>query len=947
MVKNEQPRNINSTIRTTPSAPIPPPPPRPQPPPPPPTQLITPMFSTAVLSHRLIDPNAIDITSLKGQFAWEKVPQSDTYVPVIFRGDTKYFCVRMLRKILPEYPEDIIRRAYQYQYRKTIDLYSVTACEVELLNRINSQHSRWAFSRQPFTALDEIVRVSDFIPFYEYLRHGTKSTSAVSNVTVHTLRQLLPQPQQTVQRASENVINMPAIIQRQITIPQPIPAQIQSYTPPTNFTRETISSTSRPIAPTHNVRQSKSIGNPYAVLLPSRLPQQIPLQIQSSVPSSINNTMAKASDRVLSTTSNVTPVSVLSSVNSSSTSLSPAVLSSINNSPPASTSPVVPQPSTTSMATNINRKPSTASIPSSLSINGNRKPSTSSISPSPSSSSSTTTTNSLSSLSKASSLHCGWLQINKLYTPYISTSAKNHLYKLPVSLLTFYDLLKVPSAETNDSPNEPLLPFEQTNASPQELELINELCIKQHIRPFGTDTKLIELSTFYQYTAANILFVKELPNEEPKSSICKEWASIVQTNGGICLLRNISTLQEQTVPFIGNNLLKNFILSTHCLSTASVSKPTSSELEFLQLILFFSNMSINLRNAQLIDIESVRKEYNVDLILLFNDKFPLNVLNYQQGGSRSNSSQGSVKSTNPTAPTNTIAESTPPPSPPSPPTNQPQSTSTSQLPLTPTTNRFHKTIEFHGHTLTAYICSGLGANTQRECVSIRSLCNILCPNSTSPDKLEVKMLPLLRSKNINRFRPQNQQPLGVTRLIDIQDAEKHWTYIEQEMHSIFNDNEKTNIQTNTSPISNENSKASTVVVAERVENDEQPLLEPSIEINKGEKRSLEEPLDEEDIPVLERLNKRVRFAEKENNEQINETLKTSTCSVSNGKTKTDDKLSPKKRTIKITKRNTKKRLLPSSRTNRQTRAKWVKKYNIEDCCIQLIQYDPVYDTEKD
>ncbi|CAF4309570.1 unnamed protein product, partial [Adineta steineri] len=392
----------------------------------------------------------------------------------------------------------------------------------------------------------------------------------------------------------------------------------------------------------------------------------------------------------LSTTSNVTPVSVLSSVNSSSTSLSPAVLSSINNSPPASTSPVIPQPSTTSMTTNINRKPSTASIPPSLSINGNRKPSTSSISPSPSSSSSTTTTNSLSSLSKASSLHCGWLQINKLYTPYISTSAKNHLYKLPVSLLTFYDLLKVPSAETNDSPNEPLLPFEQTNASPQELELINELCIKQHIRPFGTDTKLIELSTFYQYTAANILFVKELPNEEPKSSICKEWASIVQTNGGICLLRNISTLQEQTVPFIGNNLLKNFILSTHCLSTASVSKPTSSELEFLQLILFFSNMSINLRNAQLIDIESVRKEYNVDLILLFNDKFPLNVLNYQQGGTRSISSQGSVKSTNPTAPTNTIAESTPPPSPPSPPTNQPQSTSTSQLPLTPTTNRFHK-----------------------------------------------------------------------------------------------------------------------------------------------------------------------------------------------------------------------------------------------------------------
>jgi len=131
-----------------------------------------------------------------------------------------------------------------------------------------------------------------------------------------------------------------------------------------------------------------------------------------------------------------------------------------------------------------------------------------------------------------------------------------------------------------------------------------------------------------------MIFVKELPLNEPKASICKDWASIVQITGGICRLRNITTLHEQTVPFIGNNLLKNFILSSQCLLTASLSKPTPAELEFLQLILFFSNMSINLRNAQLIDIESVRKEYNVDLILLFNDKFPLNVLNYQEQGTK-------------------------------------------------------------------------------------------------------------------------------------------------------------------------------------------------------------------------------------------------------------------------------------------------------------------------
>jgi hypothetical protein len=78
MIKNEQSRNINQPTRTAPSVP---------------TVLITqplppaPMFqiTSGILSHRVIDSNAIDITSLKGQFAWEKIPLSDTYMPVIFR----------------------------------------------------------------------------------------------------------------------------------------------------------------------------------------------------------------------------------------------------------------------------------------------------------------------------------------------------------------------------------------------------------------------------------------------------------------------------------------------------------------------------------------------------------------------------------------------------------------------------------------------------------------------------------------------------------------------------------------------------------------------------------------------------------------------------------------------------------------------------------------------
>jgi hypothetical protein len=86
--------------------------------------------------------------------------------------------------------------------------------------------------------------------------------------------------------------------------------------------------------------------------------------------------------------------------------------------------------------------------------------------------------------------------------------------------------------------------------------------------------------------------------------------------------------------------------------------------------------------------------------------------------------------------------------------------------------------------MTAYICSGLGSNAQRECISIKELCNMLYPNSSIIDKLESKMLRLLRSKNINRFRPQNQQSMSFTRLIDVKDVEKHWDFIEQGMHSL-------------------------------------------------------------------------------------------------------------------------------------------------------------------
>ncbi|CAF1577379.1 unnamed protein product [Adineta ricciae] len=924
--------------------------------------------STGLLTQRTIDPNAIDITSLKGQFAWEKIPQCDTYMPVIFRGDTKYFCVRMLRKILPEFPEDVLRRSYQYHYRKPIDIYSVTACEVDLLNRINSHHSRWTYSRQPFTALDEIVRVTDFLPFYEHLR-GLKSSSGI-NQPVQALRQILPQSraQPNLQRSSESTIGRSAVTQRQSTAPQASHTQIQPYALSTN---------SRPTVSASNGRQPKSFGNPYAVVLPSRAlqpPMPLSTHLQQSTPVLMNNMINCANTVPPSNVSFVsntmlTPMVPSTNIPSSSpttTSTSPNLPSSIHYSPSSSSSPILPSTAPTVPVT-TNRKLSTSSSTAPLPPPQPPTPS-STTSSSSSSSSSTTITSNTSSSTKLNRLHCGWLQVNKLYTPYISTSATNHhLYKLPVSLLTFYDLLKLPSTETIDPTNESLLPHEQTTATSQELELINELCAKQNIKPFDIDTKLIQLSAFYRYTTANMIFVKELPLEEPKASICKDWSSIVQINGGICRLRHIKTLHEQTVPFIGSNLLKNFLLSPHCLSNASLTKPTSSESEFLQLILFFSNLSMSLLNCQLIDIESVKKEYNVDLILLFNDKFPVNVLNYQQG-SRLNTTSGTIIPTTPTAPTNTIAESTPPPSPPSSPTNQPQSNGMSQLQLTASTaaaaqNRYHKTIQFRGHTLTAFVCSGIGPNTQRECVSIRSLCNILYPDSPTLEKLEMKMLRLLRSKNINRFRPQNQSSLGFTRLIDVKDAEKHWDYLEQEMRTVLNgkltlasdtavqnclviDNQQTNNHSSPSTVTNDDANPNTE--SERVESSEPVSTK---EANKGEKRPLEETLDEEDIPVLERINKRVRFAAEENHNTVTDNTRDTTCSLINGERKSDDHSTDKpteKRPIKIIlPKMIKKRALPSNRINRNTRATWTKRYNIEDFCILLDKCDPELIPERD
>jgi hypothetical protein len=161
-----------------------------------------------------------------------------------FSGTTKYFCVKMLHKLLPDYPEDVIRRSSYYQYRKPVDSYIPTLNELDLLNRINAHHARWAYSRQSFTATDELVRVSDFLPFYEYLRLVFKTPPIPRSTSSASLRPILPQPQQS----PDFVVNTSNTARRNSTVSVATTSiQIQPYAT-SELPRENIPTVPRPIA---------------------------------------------------------------------------------------------------------------------------------------------------------------------------------------------------------------------------------------------------------------------------------------------------------------------------------------------------------------------------------------------------------------------------------------------------------------------------------------------------------------------------------------------------------------------------------------------------------------------------------------------------------------------------------------------------------------------------
>jgi hypothetical protein len=212
-----------------------------------------------------------------------KIPSN---ILISFSGTTKYFCVKMLHKLLPEYPEDFIRRSSSYQYRKPIDLYVATSNELDLLNKINTHHCHWEYSRERFTTTDELVRALDFLPFYEHLRLFVKVPPAGRTTSTNSLRPPLPQSQQAMQRPLDFVVQMPntghASIQAQAILTSQLPRTDSIAVPrPIAPTSTTVM---RPVNPlTYDIQ-------PLATARQSLQQQLASLPIQQSIPTSLNNT---------------------------------------------------------------------------------------------------------------------------------------------------------------------------------------------------------------------------------------------------------------------------------------------------------------------------------------------------------------------------------------------------------------------------------------------------------------------------------------------------------------------------------------------------------------------------------------------------------------------------------------------------------------------------------
>lgn len=121
----------------------------------------------------------------------------------------------MLVKLLPDDPENIIRRAQLSSYGKKVNLYRATPIEVELLNRINTHHSHWTYAQQPFNGLTDLVSVSEFLPLLDHVRSYSKSQSVPRNAKANVSQPISSQAEEMTRPSADMMSNMISTPRRQ------------------------------------------------------------------------------------------------------------------------------------------------------------------------------------------------------------------------------------------------------------------------------------------------------------------------------------------------------------------------------------------------------------------------------------------------------------------------------------------------------------------------------------------------------------------------------------------------------------------------------------------------------------------------------------------------------------------------------------------------------------
>ena len=200
------------------------------------------------------------------------------YLPLIFflinrafRGDTKYFCVRILDQlVLCNYPADFPDEVKQFG---ALLSQPCDKCDVVTLNEINSFHVNYLYGRVPFQDTDNLVKYDDFMKFYSLLKSCSNKNRQQMNSSSTTI---------IANETSKNQINN----NKQIVIAPPANTQALQYQQQHQQQNRVINNCNQNITNTkviYTVQENNSIVNRIAENLRAQSPIIINQQANANV----------------------------------------------------------------------------------------------------------------------------------------------------------------------------------------------------------------------------------------------------------------------------------------------------------------------------------------------------------------------------------------------------------------------------------------------------------------------------------------------------------------------------------------------------------------------------------------------------------------------------------------------------------------------------------------